>query len=137
MTDIFTNAKLFVSFSVATLLYAAVAGLLINWWDSYTLLSAVIGIVSGWIGGILLAPYESESKQFKGYSKAAGAFVTGFVVAKFDRVFDLLIDKDRGLQILDPVVERRIWITVSCFLITAVVVFVARTYWQAVEEEAG
>ena|SRR5258708_1900390 len=139
MHELLGNPELVVSFAVALVLYVITTGLLIVWWDSYAVLSAVVGICAGWGAGLLLAPYEEEQKKFKAYSKMASGFITGFLVAKLDKVFEILTDKQAGLHLLDAVVERRVWIGVICFLITAIIVFVARTYWQSIdlEEEEG
>lgn len=102
------------------------------------LLSALVGTALGWAVGILLAPYRSEQKQFHQLSKGILGFVTGFVAAKLDRVFDLLVDKREGdPMILHSRFVRSFGMALVCFVVTTVTVFVARTYWQAVEVEDG
>lgn len=129
------NPKLLASFTAAGILYLAIIGLLISWWDSYAALSAIVGLSCGWASGILLAPYDEEAKKFKGYSKAVGGFITGFLIGKLDKVFDTLTEKDHDAsRLYDPLIERRIWIAIVSFLVTAIAVFVARTYWQALED---
>lgn len=130
------NAKIGVTFATAGLFFVVVVRLLFVWWDANPLLGAMIGMALGWAAGILLAPYEEEKGQFRRLSKAVAAFVSGYLVGKVDRIFDLLLEKtDKGARILEPVVQRPLWIALICFLVTTVVVFVARTYWQVEEDK--
>jgi hypothetical protein len=133
--EIRANLKLTTSFVTAALFAMTLISLLIIWRDSIALLAALVGTALGWAAGILLAPYQEEEKRFQRLSKGIAGFLSGYAVGKIDRVFDLLVDKTTGHPvILDPRILRTFGMTLACLVITGVTVFVARTYWQAVEE---
>jgi hypothetical protein len=127
------NWKLTGSF-VATSVWAFItASLLWAWWDGIATLSALVGVALGWSAGILLAPYDDEEKRFQKLSKSIAGFISGYLVAKSDRVFDLVTDKSAGGPlILDPYFARVIWMGVGCMAMAGLTVFVARTYSQPV-----
>jgi len=127
--------KLTTSFVAAALFAITLTSLLIIWRDSMALLGALVGTALGWVAGILLAPYKEEEKRFQRLSKGIAGFLSGYAVGKIDRVFDLLIDKTTGHPIiLDLRVLRTFGMTLACLVVAGVTVFVARTYWQAIEE---
>jgi len=129
------NLKLTTSFVAAALFAITFVRLLIVWHDGTALLGALVGTALGWASGILLAPYQEEEKRFQRLSKGIAGFLSGYAVGKLDRVFDLLMDRTGGQPIiLDPHVLRTFWMALACFLVAGITVFVARTYWQAVEE---
>jgi hypothetical protein len=129
------NLKLTTSFITTALFAITLVGLLIVWRDSTAVLGAAVGAALGWAGGILLAPYKEEEKRFQRLSKGIAGFLSGYAVGKLDSVFDLLIDKTGGQPvILDPHVLRTFGMSLACFLVALVTVFVARAYLQADEE---
>jgi hypothetical protein len=133
--NLHANLKLTTSFVTAALFAITLISLLIIWRDSIALLGALVGTAMGWATGILLAPYQEEEKRFQRLSKGIAGFLSGYVVGKIDRVFDLLIDKTTGRPIiLDIRVLRILGMTLACLVVTGVTVFIARTYWQAIEE---
>jgi hypothetical protein len=128
------NLKLTTSFVTTFVFAVTVVCVLVAWRDARVLVWALVGTALGWAVGILLAPYPEEQKRFQQLSKGIAGFVTGFVAGKLDRIFDLLVDKKEG----DPVIlhsrfVRGFGIALSCFLVTTITVFVARTYWEAVK----
>lgn len=129
------NWKLTCSF-VATFIWALVAaGLLLVWWDAIATLGALVGIALGWCAGILLAPYADEEKRFQKLSKSVAGFVSGYLLAKSDRVFDLVTDKGAGGPLLlNPYFARVLWMGVGCMLMAGLTVFVARTYPKPVSK---
>ena len=123
------NWKLTASFVAAFIWAVLAAVLLIAWWDGVSTLSALVGVAIGWSAGILLAPYDDEEKRFKKLSKSVAGFVSGYLVAKSDRVFDLVVEKGgSGPLILNPYFARAIWMGVGCMIVAGLIVFVARTY---------
>jgi hypothetical protein len=127
------NGKLVSSFATAAVAAILIVCMLIYWWDSIALLSAVVGLSFGWMGGILLAPYESEVTRFQKLSKGLMGFFSGYIFGKIDRVFDLTIEKGQsGPLILNPYFMRNIGVAIACATLACTAVFVARTYWQAV-----
>ncbi|HKW96421.1 MAG TPA: hypothetical protein VJN43_01760 [Bryobacteraceae bacterium] len=106
-----------------------VVSLLFTWWDGSATLGAVLGFLSGWATGILLAPYEEEQRRFGKLSKAISGFIAGFAAGKADRIFDLAVDeRTHGALILDAHFTRPFFIAIACFLLTIIAVFVSRTY---------
>ena len=128
------SLKLTTSFATATVFVICLVTLLVIWRDAMALLAALTGTAIGWAVGILLAPYPEEQKRFQRLSKGIAGFLTGYVAAKIDRVFDLLTDKTGGAPlILNLRLVRSLSIAVACLLVATVTVFVARTYFQTSE----
>ena len=90
------NLKLTMSFTTAAVFAICLVILLVIWRDSMILLGALVGTALGWAVGVLLAPYPQEQKHFHRLSKGVAGFLGGYVAAKLDRVFDLLMDKTGG-----------------------------------------
>jgi hypothetical protein len=92
------------------------------------------GTALGWAVGILLAPYPEEQKRFQRLSKGIAVFLGGYVAAKLDRVFDLLVDKTGGGPLIFNLrVVRSLSVGIACLLVASVTVFVARTYFPTSE----
>ena len=128
------SLKLTTSFTIAAVVAICLVTLLVIWRDAMAVLAALIGTLLGWAVGILLAPYPEEQTRFQRLSKGIAGFLGGYVAAKIDRVFDLLMDKSGGMPlILNLRVVRNLSVAVACLLIASVTVFVARTYWQSSE----
>ena len=128
------SLKLTTSFATAAVFAICLITLLAIWRDAMTLIAALIGTALGWAVGILLAPYAEEQKRFQRLSKGIAGFLGGYVAAKLDRVFDLLLDKTAGVPlILDVRVVRSFSVAIACLLVASLTVFVARTYWQGSE----
>lgn len=128
------SLKLTTSFATAAGFAICLITLLAIWRDAMTLIAALIGTALGWAVGILLAPYAEEQKRFQRLSKGIAGFLGGYVAAKLDRVFDLLLDKTAGVPlILDIRVVRSFSVAIACLLVASLTVFVARTYWQGSE----
>jgi hypothetical protein len=54
-----------------------------EWW--LNILWTFFGGIVGWTAGVLLSPVTASQKEtFAGYGKAFSAFVSGFVIGKFD-----------------------------------------------------
>src|SRR5437899_1585278 len=94
------SLKLMTSFTTAAVFAICLVTLLVIWRDAMALLAALTGTASGWAVGILLAPYPEEQKRFQRLSKGIAGFLTGYVAAKIDRVFDLLMDKTGGVPLI-------------------------------------
>ena len=132
------NVRLATSYVAALIFFLTIAVILIVWRDDIALVAALVGTALGWAAGILVAPYEGEEKRFRQISKGIAGFISGYAVAKIDRVFDLLLDKTSGTPaILDLRLQRIFWLSLGCFVVTALTVFVARTYGYDEEYEEG
>ncbi len=121
------NYKLKSTAVTAAVLALLVVGLLIVWWDCYALLSLITGVALGWAVGVLLAPYDNEKKKFDNWSKALLGFVGGYGLTKIEAVLAGMPTKTKD-TLFDMIVFRRFWIAAVGFLITAIVVFVFRSY---------
>jgi hypothetical protein len=90
---------------------------------NYLLLT--LGGVLGYFTGVLISPYgPNEMKTFSDIGKAASAFVSGFVLAKADKIFDEAMKNGQiGMAFLG-----RLAIFAAAFLIMALFSFVARKY---------
>jgi hypothetical protein len=51
-------------------------------------LLVMLGGVVGWTMGMLISPYGGERRQFTEIARTASAFLSGFVLAKADKLFD-------------------------------------------------
>jgi hypothetical protein len=89
------------------------------------LLLFIFGGLLGWVAGILATPLDvNERTQFSTYTAAISTFMSGFVVAKLDRLFELFI----GKQLPDDVVIGQSLIFGSAFLLGALFTFIGRLY---------
>jgi hypothetical protein len=93
-------------------------------------LVALIGALCGWIIGVAFAPFsESEQTQFLAISSVISAFLSGYVVSKFDRYLE-------GVLFPVGVETRNSWTRVGLFvaalLLVATTVFINRLYAFAV-----
>lgn len=138
LDELRNNLRLTSSFVAALIFFLTIIVILIAWRDDMALLAAIVGSALGWAAGILIAPYEGEGKRFRSISKGIAGFLTGYAIGKIDRVFDLLLDKTGGAPaILDMRLQRTFWLGLACFVVTALTVFVARTYCDDEEEYEG
>ena len=89
------------------------------------ILILLFGGLLGWITGILATPLDpSEKSQFSAYAAAISTFLTGFVVAKLDKLFELTIEKD----VLSEVAFGQALIFGTAFLLGALFTFIGRRY---------
>jgi hypothetical protein len=120
--------KLGGSFLFGVLILAVLIFVLLHLRDSLAWLSCALGLAAGWAVGILLAPYQSEQERFREYAKFVSAFITGYLVSKLDRIFDLWLDPEHGPLVLHSIVAHRMMICITSFLLAAVSTYVARKY---------
>lgn len=126
-----SNWKITFSFIGAAGWFAIAVGLLIAWHNGTIALAALVGTALGWVAGILLAPYEEEARRFTVISKGISGIIGGYLLAKLDKVFELVTDSKSGTPlVLEAPFIRSVMMSLGCFLVAAIAVFVARTYWQ-------
>jgi uncharacterized membrane protein len=99
-----------------------------EWWLS--LLWTFFGGIVGWTAGVLLSPVtESQKETFAGYGKALSAFVSGFVIGKFD----VLMKAFGGtLDMHDVVSIGRVLLFGTTFFLGFQFTFIAR--WKKSEQ---
>jgi hypothetical protein len=92
-----------------------------EWW--FNVLVCLFGMAGGWTIGVLLSPMTAmEETKFTGFAKALSAFLTGFVVAKFD-----LLLKNVSFTVTDPeVTVGRILLLATTFIVGFQSTFMAR-----------
>lgn len=92
-----------------------------EWW--LNVLLCLFGMAAGWTIGVLLSPMTvKEETKFTGFAKALSAFLTGFVVAKFD-----LLLKDVSFTTTDPeVMVGRTLLFATTFIVGFQSTFMAR-----------
>ncbi len=120
--------KLTGSFIFAVLVGAIILCVLISGKDLLAWLSTALGLAAGWGTGILLAPYRSEQVRFREYAKIASVFVTGYLVGKLDRVFELWFDPTYGPLLLRSSFALRVMAGIASYLLAAISTYVARKY---------
>lgn len=120
--------KLGGSLAVAIMIAGILLCVLIHLRDSLAWLSTALGLAAGWAAGILLSPYQSEHDRFIEYAKLTSIFLTGYVVSKVDRLFELWIDPAHGPLILNSLFAHRILSAITGFLLAVVVTYVGRKY---------
>lgn len=91
-------------------------------------LVCLIGMFLGWAIGMFFSPFgKAQADNFKFVGKTAGAFVSGYLLSKFEK----LIAKLLGAAEQDPlnyVQWERVGLFVASFLLASVVVFVSRVH---------
>ncbi|MER9489678.1 hypothetical protein NKI50_27530 [Mesorhizobium sp. M0563] len=101
-----------------------------TWPELSLLLAGVLGAVMGWAAGICVTPYTIwEQTRLNGIGKLIAGLATGYLVAKLDRVFDILLPKtlDNATLVSTGVLSHfAVWLTM--FIAVAVVTYVTRSY---------
>lgn len=120
--------KLVFSFIFAGLVSAILICVLFCLHDGLAWLCMALGFAAGWASGILLSPYESEQARFKDFTKLVSAFVTGYLVSKLDRLFEVWLDPTRGSIMLNEVFAYRALICITSFLLAAISTYIGRKY---------
>jgi hypothetical protein len=84
------------------------------------------GGLTGWIVGILITPISDiEKSRFSEFGKAIATFLTGFLLAKIERIFELAV-QDKG-DISDVFIGRSLLLIVSLAL-GVLFTFIWRSY---------
>lgn len=120
--------KLTASFTFAALIAVILAWVLIVQKDLLAWLATSLGLAAGWGTGILLAPYQSEQQRFKDYAKIIAGFLSGYLVSKLDRLFEMWFNTEYGPLALRPSFAFRMMAGITGFLLAAVSTYVARKY---------
>jgi hypothetical protein len=124
------TTKLFSSLAVVLISTITVVCLLVKWWDDLAVLASVFGAVAGWATGTLASPYESEERRFKIFSKVLTAFLTGFLLSKVDRGFEIAVDEKHRSLLFDSAIVRRTLIGMTCFILAMMAVYISRKYYH-------
>jgi hypothetical protein len=88
-----------------------------------------IGATVGWLFGVVLSPYDPSEKQaFRDYAKAGSVFVSGFLVAKIDKLAEHILDPNFLLS--DNVAAFRTLGFIGCVILSMIITFNFRK-WQS------
>lgn len=94
-----------------------------------TYLICLAGCILGWLIGMLTTPYDLEDEIKLGkFSKLIGTFLSGYILSKFDRVIEEIINPT---SMLTPIIGLRVLLFVCFFCLMWIVVFVFRQYADA------
>lgn len=134
-----------IAFVVAVVLYAV-----LGWFTAHynagkdtplLVLAIILGAAAGWVGGILISPYNADEKAaFGELSKLVYGFATGWAVTKIDPMVNQMLglSKDSHLSIRWLVL---IAVALVSFMTAVAFTYVSRSYWgdqkRAAKEEAA
>ena len=90
------------------------------------ILLCFFGGACGWLAGILASPYPNEVRDFSAYYKAVSAFVSGFILAKVDRVFELWTQDSHG--VISSVLFFRFLLFATTFAVAGGTIFSGRRF---------
>ena len=91
-----------------------------------TYIICICGSLLGWLIAIISTPYDKTDEDKIGkFTKFIGTFLSGYILSKFDKVIEKVIDP---AQILSSLIGIRIILFVCCFTLTFIIVFVYRQY---------
>ena len=131
-----------ITFSFASAIWSNVCGwplwIFIGWlaWvlggsieEQWTnILLFVMGSLLGWAIGMYFAPiHDMESTRFVTIGQAVSAFVSGYVLSKFDRFLETVLFNQSDVVSSSWV---RLGILFSAFLVIAIIVYSSRSYWK-------
>lgn len=86
----------------------------------------ILGTSVGWLIGTVISPYDTkEQGDFSAYAKAVSAFVTGYLVAKVDKIIEHLFSPT---FLSAPEAAFRMVLFLSAVLIAMLVTFINRRY---------
>jgi hypothetical protein len=91
-----------------------------------TYLICTFGFILGWIAAIYTTPYDKNEKiQLNGIAKVVGTFLSGYILSKSDKVFEVIVSPT---FIFNPLEGGRVLFFLSYFGLAWIVVFVYRQY---------
>jgi hypothetical protein len=87
------------------------------------ILTCLFGSTIGWWAGILISPDPAEQGRFSDFRKAVSAFLSGFLLAKLDLLFQGALAHDLAAS---PIFIGRVFLFATTCLICAQFTYVAR-----------
>jgi len=114
-------------FFIACVVFAAMQG---TAWLIDVLL-CLFGAASGWFSGILISPDdEDQDRRFSIYGKSISAFISGFVVAKLDGIWETTIEPHLLTIALGPIIVGALLFGIT-FAIGVLLTFAGRDFGRA------
>jgi len=94
-----------------------------------TFILCTAGCVLGCLIGIITTPYSTQdTDKLQNFSKMAGTFLSGYILAKLDKILEELMKPETFIHSLAGI---RFVLTISFFIMSYIVVFVFRSYTRA------
>ena len=95
----------------------------------YNYLVILLGSLCGWTLGIFFSPYsEKEAKSFVSIGQAISAFVSGYVLSKFDRFLEASLFLETKAPQYDT--WTRLALFVAAMVMFALLIFTNRAYFR-------
>jgi len=93
---------------------------------SVNFLICLLGATLGWAIGILISPYNvGEQQQFATLLHVTTAFVSGYLVSKFDPLIERFLKRD---EVPSSALLQRTALFIVAFVLSATIVFIDRQY---------
>lgn len=123
--------KLIGSIGIAIFLFVVLLILAIligdNSTNKYLHLTVILfGACGGWLLGTLISPYDKKEKeQFSIYAKAISVFLSGYLIAKFDKAATAIFESG---NIFDAQFGFRVLAFFISFILAMLITFLFRHY---------
>jgi len=89
----------------------------------------VFGACLGWVLGVFASPYsKTEVQRFSAFAKAAGTFVSGYLLAKADSLFTEILKPTFLMNLMNVEVGLRVISVCSSMVIFFLFTFIFRNY---------
>ncbi len=94
-----------------------------------TYIICICGYILGWIVALISTPMNKTDEDKLGrFTKMAGTFLTGYLLSKFDKILEKILDP---AQVFSSIAGVRILLFICCFGLTFILVFYYREYkWR-------
>lgn len=100
---------------------------------AYSFLVGLAGMAVGNVLGFFVSPYnQSEKTAFSEYGKAVAAFVSGFLLSKFDKLLEALADPVNLKQ--NPGYGAGALIFVIALATATISTYVFRKHWESAQD---
>lgn len=97
-----------------------------------TYIICISGYILGWIVAIVSTPMnKTDENKIGRFTKMAGTFLTGYLLSKFDKILETILDPS---QIFSSISGVRVLLFICCFGLTFIMVFYYREYKWSVKE---
>jgi hypothetical protein len=97
-----------------------------------TYIICICGYIFGWIVALISTPMNKTDEDKIGrFTKMAGTFLTGYLLSKFDKILETILDP---AQVLASITGVRILLFICCFGLTFIMVYYYREYKWSIKE---
>jgi uncharacterized membrane protein len=123
------NVKLWISASFAVIIFGLLSyfSFVTHHIDRFptTFLICISGFIWGWIIGVVTNSYEGDYQKINKFTVIVGAFLLGYIVSKYDKLFDEELNPSKIL--MNPYASRMLLF--SCFFgLTWFIIFIYRNH---------